>query len=69
MALKKVVENYAEECFKEFDSLHTGDFFVENGCLYVKADGLEALNLSKRRYENFYSSYTVHQVEVSAIIS
>ena len=69
MALKKVVENYAEERFKEFNSLHTGDFFVENGCLYVKADGLKALNLRKRRYEDFYSCYKVRQVEVSAIVS
>lgn len=69
MALKKVVENYAEELIKEFDSLDTGDFFVEDGYLYVKTDGLEALNLSEGRYEDFDSSYKVHQVEVSAIIS
>lgn len=69
MALKKVVENYAEERIKEFDSLDTGDFFVEDDYLYVKTDGLEALNLSEGRYEDFDSSYKVHQVEVSAIIS
>ena len=69
MALKKVVENYTEERIKEFDSLDTGDFFVEDGYLYVKTDGLEALNLSEGRYEDFDSSYKVHQVEVSAIIS
>ena len=69
MALKKVVENYTEERIKEFDSLDTGDFFVEDGYLYVKTDGLEALNLNEGRYEDFDSSYKVHQVEVSAIIS
>ena len=69
MALKKVVENYAEECIKEFDSLDTGDFFVEDGYLYVKTDRLEALNLNEGRYEDFDSSYKVHQVEVSAIAS
>lgn len=69
MALKKVAENYVEERIKEFDSLDTGDFFVEDGYLYVKTDGLEALNLNKGRYEDFDSSYKVHQVEVSAIIS
>lgn len=69
MALKKVVENYVEERIKEFDSLDTGDFFVEDGYLYVKTDGLEALNLNEGRYEDFDSSYKVHQVEVSAIIS
>ena len=69
MALKKVVENYAEERIKEFDSLDTGDFFIEDDYLYVKTDGLEALNLSEGRYEDFDSSYKVHQVEVSAIIS
>ncbi|MEE1251067.1 MAG: hypothetical protein UHU19_17820 [Lachnospiraceae bacterium] len=69
MALKKVVENYVEERIKEFDSLDTGDFFIEDGYLYVKTDGLEALNLNEGRYEDFDSSYKVHQVEVSAIIS
>lgn len=69
MALKKVVENYVEERIKEFDSLDTGDFFIEGGYLYVKTDGLEALNLNEGRYEDFDSSYKVHQVEVSAIIS
>ena len=69
MALKKVVENYAEERIKEFDSLDTGDFFIEDGYLYVKTDGLEALNLNEGHYEDFDSSYEVHQVEVSAIIS
>lgn len=68
MALKKVVENYVEERIKEFDSLDTGDFFIEDGYLYVKTDGLEALNLNEGRYEDFDSSYKVHQVEVSAII-
>lgn len=69
MALKKIVENYAEERIKEFDSLDTGDFFIEDDYLYVKTDGLEALNLNKGRYEDFDSSYKVHQVEVSAIVS
>ena len=69
MALKKVIENYTEERIKEFDSLDTGDFFVEDGYLYVKTDGLEALNLNEGRYEDFDSSYKVHQVEVSAIVS
>ena len=69
MALKKVVENYVEERIKEFDSLDTGDFFIEDGYLYVKTDGLEALNLNEGRYEDFDSSYKVHQVEVSVIIS
>ena len=69
MALKKVVENYVEERIKEFDSLDTGDFFVEDGYLYVKTDGLEALNLNEGHYEDFDSSYKVRQVEVSAIIS
>lgn len=69
MALKKVVENYVEERIKEFDSLDTGDFFIEDGYLYVKTDGLEALNLNEGRYEDFDSSYKVHQVEVSAIVS
>lgn len=69
MALKKLVGNNAEGRIKEFDSLDTGDFFVEDGYLYVKTDGLEALNLNEGRYEDFDSSYEVHQVEVSAIAS
>ena len=69
MALKKIVENCAEERIKEFDSLDTGDFFVEDGYLYVKTDGLEALNLNEGRYEDFDSSYKVSQVEVSVIVS
>ena len=69
MALKKVIENYAEERSKEFASLHTGDFFVAHRYLYVKTDGLEALNLNEGHYEDFDSSYKVHQVEVSAIVS
>lgn len=69
MALKKLVGNNVEGRIKEFDSLDTGDFFVEDGYLYVKTDGLEALNLNEGRYEDFDSSYKVHQVEVSAIIS
>lgn len=69
MALKKLVGDYVEERIKEFDSLDTGDFFVEDGCLYVKTDGLEALNLNEGRYEDFDSFYKVHQVRVSAIVS
>lgn len=69
MALKKLVGDNVEERIKEFDSLDTGDFFIEDGYLYVKTDGLEALNLNEGRYEDFDSSYKVHQVEVSAIIS
>lgn len=69
MALKKLVGDNVEGRIKEFDSLDTGDFFIEDGYLYVKTDGLEALNLNEGRYEDFDSSYKVHQVEVSAIIS
>ena len=69
MALKKLVGDNVEGRIKEFDSLDTGDFFIEDGYLYVKTDGLEALNLNEGRYEDFDSSYKVHQAEVSAIIS
>ena len=69
MALKKLVGDNVEGRIKEFDSLDTGDFFIEDGYLYVKTDGLEALNLNEGRYEDFDSSYKVHQVEVSVIIS
>lgn len=68
MALKKLVDN-AKERIKEFDNLDTDDFFVEDGCLYVKTDGLEALNLNEGRYEDFDSSNKVHQVRVFAVVS
>lgn len=68
MALKKLVDN-AKERIKEFDNLNTGDFFVEDGCLYVKTDGVEALNLNEGRYEDFDSSNKVHQVRVFAVVS
>lgn len=69
MALKRLIGNDVKERLKEFDNLDTGDFFVEDGCLYVKTDGLEALNLNEGRYEDFDSFLKVHQVRVSAIIS
>lgn len=69
MALKKLVGDHVKEHIKKFDSLDTGDFFIEDSCLYVKTDGLEALNLNEGRYEDFDSFYKVHQVRVSAIVS
>ena len=68
MALKKLVGNNVKERIKEFDNLDTGDFFVEDGCFYVKTDGLEALNLNEGRYEDFDSSNKVHQVRVFAVV-
>lgn len=69
MALKKLEADNVQEQIKKFDDLDTGDFFVENDCLYVKTDGLEALNLNEGHYEDFDDSYKVHQVDVLAIVS
>ena len=69
MALKKLVDNNAKKRMKEFDNLDIGDFFVEDGCFYVKTDSLEALNLNEGRYKDFDSSNKVHQVRVFAVVS
>ena len=69
MALKKLEADNVQERIKKFDDLDTGDFFVEDDCLYVKTDGLEALNLSEGHYEDFDDSNEVHQVDVLAIVS